>query len=424
MPRGEGAHRAGQINVGAAAAAILMSTSWVIAQEIAVPDGYAGFAGTTGGGHATPVTVSTASEFREAVSGDSPAVILVDGRLHVDPVTIGSNKTIAGIDSTSGLFGGTIRIRGSNCIIQNLTLGPSSGDVMEISGATNVFVTRCSFHDSSDELFSIVREADYVTVSWCRFYFENPDSHSFAHLIGNSDDRTSDRGKLHVTMHHNWYAEAIRSRMPRVRYGHVHIYNNYYNSVGNDYCIGIGVECHIRVENTHFEGVRDPWSDLGGAANGEIGWDNLLFESAFQPGFMENAYPVFPVPYEFHMDPVEDVKAIVRAKAGNVFRDTDPSTLIADAGRGAVPDRFTLEQAYPNPFNPFATIGFSIPFRARVRIDVYDLSGRRVAHLVDETRPAGRYEVKFESGDLSSGIYVYRLFSPDGTLSRKMLLIK
>ena len=55
---------------------------------------------------------------------------------------------------------------------------------------------------------------------------------------------------------------------------------------------------------------------------------------------------------------------------------------------------------------------------------MYDLSGRRVAQLVDETRSAGRYEVKFESRDLGSGIYVYRLLSPDRTLSRKMLLIK
>ena len=78
----------------------------------------------------------------------------------------------------------------------------------------------------------------------------------------------------------------------------------------------------------------------------------------------------------------------------------------------------------PNPFNPFTTIGFRIPFRTRVRIDVYDLSGRRVARLIDEARPAGRHEVRFESGNLGSGIYVYRLFTADGTLSRKMLLIK
>jgi len=88
---------------------------------------------------------------------------------------------------------------------------------MELSGATDVFITRCTFHDAGDEILSIVRESDYVTVSWCKFYFDNTHDHAFGHLIGNSDDRTSDRGKLHVTMHHNWYAHGIRGRQPRIR---------------------------------------------------------------------------------------------------------------------------------------------------------------------------------------------------------------
>jgi len=213
--------------------AVLTMVSLVIAQDVEVPDGYAGHAGTTGGWDAAPITVSTVSEFRAEVNNNAHAVIIVQGRLNVGSVSIGSNKTIVGADSTAGLYGGTIEVDGSNYIFQNLTFGPADGDVMEVSGGTKVFITKCEFHDSSDELLSIVREADYVTISWCKFYFNNPDSHSFAHLIGNSDSRTSDRGKLHVTMHHNWYAHNIVERMPRVRFGHVHIYNNYYNSVGN-----------------------------------------------------------------------------------------------------------------------------------------------------------------------------------------------
>ena len=138
--------------------------------------------------------------------------------------------------------------------------------------------------------------------------------------MGNDDDRTSDRGKLHVTMHHNWYAENVRGRMPRVRYGHVHIYNNYYNSVGNSYCIGVGYECHIRVQNTYLESVSAPWADYGGVSNGEMGWDNLKFVNCSQPTFVSNSYPVFEPPYQYEMDPVEDVKAIVTANFGNVYR--------------------------------------------------------------------------------------------------------
>jgi|GEM_PF-5615137 len=287
----------------------------------AVPDGYATRnGGTTGGGAAVPVTVSTAAAFRAAVEHDAPAVVIVDGRLDVGNVDIGSNKTILGANTTAGLFGGTIRIGGSNYILQNLSLGPSGngGDVMEISGAENVFVTRCEFHDSDDELCSIVRGADWVTVSWSKFYFDDPDSHSYAHLIGNGDDVTSDRGKLHVTLHHNWYSNGVRGRMPRVRFGHVHVYNCYYNSPGNGYCVGVGKECHIRLENSHFENVNAPWADYGGSSDGEIGWSGLRFDGASRPSFMPNSYPVFDLPYAYAPDPVDSVRSIVLAGAGNV----------------------------------------------------------------------------------------------------------
>ena len=71
---------------------ILITTSLMMAQDIAVPDGYASYSGTTGGGSATPITVSTASEFNSAVNNNNPAVIIVEGRLNVGDVSIGSNK--------------------------------------------------------------------------------------------------------------------------------------------------------------------------------------------------------------------------------------------------------------------------------------------------------------------------------------------
>lgn len=301
---------------------VIFCASIIQAQTIAVPDGYAGYKGTTGGGDATADTVTSLSELKAAVENDIPAVIVVDGRINTGGgnISFGSNKTVVGANSSSGIYGGTIKIQGSNYIIQNLTFGPSGEDVMEASGATNVFVTKCSFYDSQDELFSIVRAADFVTVSWCKFYFENPTSHSFAHLIGNSDDRTSDRGKLHVTMHHNWYAENVLERMPRVRFGHVHIYNNYYNSVGNHYCIGTGVECHIRLENAYFDNVNLTWKDYNGVSSGGImGWHNLKLINCSMPTYITNSYPAFTLPYNYVLDPVDSVKAIVTAGAGNVF---------------------------------------------------------------------------------------------------------
>lgn len=289
----------------------------IIAQELSVaaPDGYASQnGGTTGGGDAAPVTVSTANAFESAVSGDKPAVVVVEGKFEIGSINVGSNKTIIGANASSGLSGGTIKLRNNNVIIQNLTLGPANGDTMEVSGAKNIFVTRCDFHDSSDELCSVVRESDFVTISWCKFYFDKTHSHDFGGLIGNRDDRESDRGKLHVTMHHNWYAQGVRGRMPRVRYGHVHIYNNYYNSPGNGYCIGTGFECHIRLENSCFEKINTPWREqkIGALeSGGEIGWSNLEFIGCSEPTYIANKFPVFTPPYSFEADKAEDVKRLV-----------------------------------------------------------------------------------------------------------------
>lgn len=291
-----------------------------VPSAVAVPDGYAAEnGGTTGGGSATPIVVSTASDLRSAVENDVPAVIVVEGEIDLGgDVSIGANKTIMGADASAALFGGTIKVQESNCIFQNLTMGRVEGDAMEISGATNVFVHKCEFVDSTDESLSIVREADFVTVSWCKFHFTETHSHAFGHLIGNRTDRTSDRGRLHTTMHHNWYGDNIRSRMPRVRYGHVHVYNNVYNSPDNNYCIGVGHESHIRIENSHFENVDSPWNDMDSPGSGEIGWKGLKFVGCSQPTFAANAFPVFTPPYEYTMDPVDEVKAIVASGAGNV----------------------------------------------------------------------------------------------------------
>ncbi|MBN1930535.1 MAG: hypothetical protein JW786_02870 [Desulfobacterales bacterium] len=297
----------------------LTSITMVYAQEIAVPDGYAGYAGTTGGGDATPVVVTTAEKLRSLTDDDTPGMIVVQGRIDLgSSLSIGSNKTIVGADTSSGLYGGTINVKGHNSIFQNLTLGPTEGDIMEISGGTNIFVHKCEFVNSTDESLSIVRGSDFVTVSWCKFYFTKTHSHAFGHLIGNRTDRVSDSGKLNVTMHHNFYGAGLRSRMPRVRYGHVHIYNNYYNNSGNNYCIGVGHESKIRVENVYFDNVNSPWKGMD-ANPGEIGWAGLKFEGSSQPTFTPNKFPVFDLPYKYILHPVDSVRSYVTAGAGNVF---------------------------------------------------------------------------------------------------------
>lgn len=90
------------------------------------------------------------------------------------------------------------------------------------------------------------------------------------------------------------------------------------------------------------------------------------------------------------------------------------------------PASFRLQQNYPNPFNPSTTIGYELPQAGLVRLRVYDQIGREITTLVDERREAGRHSVSFQATDfgLSSGMYYYRLTTPEGTLTRSMVLAK
>ncbi len=135
-------------------------------------------------------------------------------------------------------------------------------------GATHVWVDHCAFSDGAhpdsaqpqyfgrlyqqhDGALDITNASDFVTVSWNRF-----SNHDKVMLIGSSDSgstATGDVGKLNVTVHHNLFDRLVQ-RMPRVRFGKVHVYNNYY-VVGDDfsYAWGVGIASRIFAENNFFE---------------------------------------------------------------------------------------------------------------------------------------------------------------------------
>jgi len=93
-----------------------------------------------------------------------------------------------------------------------------------------------------------------------------------------------------------------------------------------------------------------------------------------------------------------------------------------------VPDKFELSQNYPNPFNPDTKINYKLPANVNVSIKIFDLSGKEVMTLVNETKAAGYYSVNFSGANLSSGIYFYRISAEGNDNSfistKKMTLIK
>lgn len=88
------------------------------------------------------------------------------------------------------------------------------------------------------------------------------------------------------------------------------------------------------------------------------------------------------------------------------------------------PVRFLLEQNYPNPFNPATVISYQLPASSLVSLDVFDMTGRKVATLVNGQVPAGEHQVTFNAASLSSGMYMYRLQAGTQIMTKKMMLVK
>ncbi len=91
---------------------------------------------------------------------------------------------------------------------------------------------------------------------------------------------------------------------------------------------------------------------------------------------------------------------------------------------GENPFRYRLEPNYPNPFNPETNIEFAVPRLTDVTLTIYNAIGQKVRTLVDRKIPAGVHTVSFNGKGLSSGVYLYRLQTPEQMLVRKMMLLK
>lgn len=274
---------------------------------------------TTGGAGGTVVNPTTAADFESYVESTSTYIVQVSGVIDLGSVggvvQIRPNKTITGITAGAKIIGRlAFRDDASNVIIEKLIItNPADDGISVRDRVTNVFINKCTFYDCGDGCIDITNESDYITVSWCKFYYVSQPDHRFVNLIGNSDSATGDDGRLHVTIHHNWWSTLCHERMPRVRYGQVHCYNNYYACTGNNYCIRPGVYAKLLVENNYFNNVDEPidTKDTGALveASGNI-YDNCT--NVHSVGTDD----VFTPPYSYILDDAADVPAIVPKYAG------------------------------------------------------------------------------------------------------------
>ncbi len=290
----------------------------VIAQDACAPVGWATQnGGTTGGGNAAPVTVSTLADLQTQAKSSGAKVIYVSGTMGSGVgtrVAVSANKTIIGLPGAKLLGGFDVKST-SNVIIRNMKIqGPGAVDVngvdcITIDAATNVWIDHCEIYDGQDGNLDISNGASYISITWCKFYYTSASSnHQFCNLLGNSDSKTSDRGKLKITLMYNWWAQGVKERMPRVRYGQVHVVNNYFNSTGNSHCVRAGREANLLVESNSFEGVKTP-IDLYQNDFTAVTSRNNLFVST--TGNTAGSGTAFTPPYSLSIAPAANVKSLV-----------------------------------------------------------------------------------------------------------------
>ena len=291
----------------------------------------------TGGGNATPITVTTFADLQKYAKDSSPRVIYIDGTLGSgwsgtsgDRLNItGSNKTIIGLRPGTLLKAPIHISKASNIIVRNIVIqGPGSNAdqawdnlTIENDGSKNIWIDHCEFWDGQDGNADVVKGADNVTFTWCIFGYKKKSTHNLSNLIGSSDNEPVSEGKLNVTYMFNWW-KAANQRKPRCRYGNVHVVNNLLTGdasvTGGTDVLGVsaGHMCTVRTERNVFINEANPiytGNANGTGVNETI--DNIFTNCS---GNTKGTGTSFTPPYDYtgFMLPASEVEAAVKANAG------------------------------------------------------------------------------------------------------------
>ena len=272
-------------------------------------------------------------------------------------VAIPSNTTIVGVGTTAKILGGNLYLKSGvdNIIIRNIEFqdaydyfpqwDPTDGsegnwnsmfDNITIKGTTHVWIDHCTFDDGArpdslngtyygreyqhhDGTMDISNAADLITVSY-NYYHD----HDKLGLVGSSDSATADIGHLRVTYHHNYYQNVVQ-RGPRVRFGQVHIYNNYYEgstsgTYAYSYSWGVGKSSKIYAENNYVSVPGISASRIASVFGGKTLYDSGTLLNGSSVNVASSAglsTSVGWTPILFGtMDATSDIPTLVPANAG------------------------------------------------------------------------------------------------------------
>lgn len=259
-----------------------------------------------------------------------------------------SNLSFIGTDSFVMDRIGIFCVRAKNIVIRNINFqqpkANNGADAVSMQDCDGIWVDHCTFtsldqtKDYEDGSTDITHGSKNVTVSWCRYIKTQKSC-----LVGHSNSQSGDT-QITATFHHNWF-EGSSSRHPRVRFGKVHVYNNFFDG-NTTYGVGSAYGAKVLVEYNYFDGVQLPTdictypakesgeSNLQGSVAGYL-WatqdilvnrpakakdpyplTNIKYEKYNGSTITPLTYADFKPAYDYTVTAAADVPAVVRAGAG------------------------------------------------------------------------------------------------------------
>jgi pectate lyase len=392
---------------------------------------------TTGGINGKTVFANNVDELKSYMDSNDPLIIQFSGTMELSGMTpLRSNKTLIGIGDSARIINGGLEIyKRSNIIIKNITFENSPDDCIKINqNSHHIWVDHCSFTDgpiadpkaeSHDGLFDITRGSSYITISYCHFY-----NHSKNILIGHSDSYTDDIGYLKVTLHHNWFDGTIQ-RNPRVRFGEIHVFNNFYSS-NSLYGIASTMDADVVVEGNYFYNVSYPmYSGYAESGPGDIIERFNIYHNSGTPVTRGEAFDPTKY-YSYYLDSTNLIPMMIMKNAGagsikNIYIDTTIFSINVSKPPIEEPvdniNSFNSNNSkiWDVQLNKFF-LKINLKKEGYLSVNIYNVSGQKLFQLFDSFLYSGDYCFNIDKTRFNTGIYFAKIIFEDEIKIQKIII--
>ena len=365
----------------------------------------------TGGYLGKEVTVDSLAALKAYLQiADTPYVVKFKGYIDADgtEIKVGSNKTLQGIDNTAHLRNVQLKIqRVRNVIVKNVTFSKTLyADDIEINDhALNVWIDSCEFisdrehddiEDYYDGLIDIKNESSWITISRCYLH-----DHRKAVLISSGDYEFQDSVQR-ITFHHNYYTN-IASRLPLIRFGKAHIYNNYY--LDNNGSINTRLGACVKVEGNYFKNTDHA------IATSEVGYLDLGDNNVFINSPKETIESCeLEIPYPYTLDDVSELPNVIPSSVR--YKTSSKQVLSND---------ITSLSCYPNPVSDELNIRFTQTEAGNISFTLSNILGIEVYSWSGYMEP-GKSEHSIKTDRLKTGTYFITLVTNGGIVTRPVMV--